>query len=545
MHPLSRRLLQGALLFSTLCLAALAAERTKITVLSTTDLHSHVAPVDYFTNKPSQDGLAKIATLIAQERKAAPKALLLDIGDTIQGTPLGYFHARKHPEPIDPTIAVMNHLGFTSMTVGNHEFNFGRPTLHKAQGEAKFPWLSANIVRKADQSPLFTPYIIREVDGVRIAILGITTAGIPYWENAETIADLDFLSPTETAARYVRLLREQEHADIVIAAMHTGIEEDLSSGIKPPGQIERENAALDIANNVPGIDLILMGHTHRMIDPLVVNGVLVAQAGYWGNRLVAAELYVERAAPGQPWKLLAKSAHNLNVTEAVQPDPEVMKIVEPYHVETQAWLDKPIGHSADALVGTLAREEDSALLDLIHRVQLEAGKADISFAASFNPSARIPKGDVSVRNIYSLYTYENTLCVVELTGAQVKEALEHAARYYLPWEEGKSIAQLANPRIPGYNFDTAEGVSYQIDLRRPIGERVINLSRDGKPLDPAAKFRVAVNNYRQNGGGGYLMFRKAPVLQRISTEVRDLIIDWVERHSEIPATPSANWSFVK
>ena len=537
------RTLVCLLLSAGLGLGAFAVERTKVTVLSTTDLHAHVAPVDYFTNRPTQDGLAKIQSLVLQARKADPTLLLIDCGDTIQGTPLGYYHMRYQPQLTDPMMLTMNHMGYVSMTVGNHEFNFGRQVLDKARSEAKFPWLCANIVRKADQQPLFTPYIIKVVNGVRVGILGITTPGIPYWENPDRIADLDFLNPIETAARYVPVLRQQEKVDVVVLAAHMGFEEDLSTGKQPPDLIPFESTVIAIARTVPGIDIAFMGHTHRNNPAVVINNTLISQAGNWGNRLAQADLYLERENADSPWRVIARGATTTAPTDAVPADETVMALVKPYHEATQAWLDHQIGTCAQTITGAKAREEDSAILDLVHKVQLEAGKADISFAASFNPASHVNQGKVTVRDIYSLYTYENTLAVVELTGRQVKEALEHSCNYYLPYEAGKTIAQHANPRVPGYNFDTAEGLSYEIDLRRAPGERIIKLMRDGKPFDLAATYRVAINSFRKNGGGGYRMFREAKAVAVDSREVRDLIMEWIEARGEVPSTPTGNWRF--
>ncbi len=177
-------------------------------------------------------------------------------------------------------------------------------------------------------------------------------------------------------------------------------------------------------------------------------------------------------------------------------------------------------------------------------MQLEAGKADVSMAACFNPQARIPKGPVTVRDIAGLYEYENTLVTLELTGKQLQDALEHSARYFREYQPGKSVAELVDQRIPGYNFDIAEGVTYELDLTKPFGQRIQNLKFKGQPLNPTQKFRVVTNNYRVNGGGGFTMFKDAPVVYRSSEEVRELIIDWVERNKTIPTQASNNWRIV-
>src|SRR5258707_11073575 len=172
-------------------------------------------------------------------------------------------------------------------------------------------------------------------------------------------------------------------------------------------------------------------------------------------------------------------------------------------------------------------------------------RSDVSMAAAFNLSARIPKGQVTVRDIAGLYEYENTLVTLELTGQQLKDALEHSARYFREYEPGKSLNELVDHRIPGYNFDIAEGVAYEIDLKKPFGQRIQNLKLKGQTLSPSQKLRVVTNNYRVNGGGGFTMYKDAPVIYRSSEEVRELIIDWVERHKNIPTDADNNWRIVQ
>jgi 2',3'-cyclic-nucleotide 2'-phosphodiesterase/3'-nucleotidase len=542
--PLSAARLPSFLL---LVLAALAAplgraERVQVTLLSTTDLHGNLFPVDYGRDRPAELGLAKVATLIRDIRREVPDAVLLDCGDTIQGTPLAYHHARLLNDPVDPMMLAMNALGFVSMTIGNHEFNFGLPVLQKARREAVFPWLSANTLRDGTEEPAFPAFLIRTVRGVRVGILGITTPGIPNWETPPHYAGLSFADPVASARRWTAHLRDEQGVDLVVAAVHMGIEENLATGAPTPGQLPSENAALAIARQVPGVDVIFMGHTHRSVPSLMVGDVLLAQAGRWGDRLARVDVYLDRPEASARWRVAAKSAVALPVTAATAADPEILALARPYHERTQAWLATPIGRSARELSASDSRLRDAAIVDLIHRVQLDAGRADVSFAASFTLDARVPAGQVTVRDIAGLYVYENTLVVVELTGAQVREALEHAARYFRPYSPGKSAAELVDPTIPGYNFDLAEGVEYVIDLRRAPGDRIVDLRLGGAPLDPARKLRVAINNYRHNGGGGYTMFRGAPVLQRSSEEIRNLIIQWVTRQGEIPQEPTNNWT---
>jgi len=532
-----------ALIFATFPFAGQgSARRVQIVILGTTDQHGNIFPIDYYTDKRDNRGLAKLATLIKRVRKESPNVVLIDSGDTIQGTPLEYYHNKKNNNPPDPMMLGMNALQFDAMAVGNHEYNFGLKVLEKARSEAKFPWLSANTYDKGTGETHYKPYIVKEVEGVRVGILGLTTPGIPTWENPPNYPGLEFHEPLLEAKKWVPILRGKEHADVVVIAMHMGIEADLRTGEINPGQVRNENQAMAIAKQVPGVDLIFMGHTHRDVPSLVINGVLLTQANFWGRHLARADLYLENVA--NKWRIYARSARTIPVDDKVDADEEILKLGEPYNRETQAWLSREIGESAEDLSAEQAPFRDTAILDLIQRVQLEAGKAQVSMAAVFNPQARIAKGPVTVRNIAGLYVYENTLVVIEVSGRQLKDALEHSAKYFRPYEPGKSPADLVNEKIPTYNYDIAEGVTYELNISKPIGQRIEKLEYQGNPVLPAQKFRLATNNYRVNGGGGYTMYKGAAVVYRSSEEIRELIIDWVERHKTIPTEPTNNWKIV-
>jgi len=523
-----------------------APPRAHVVILSTTDMHGRVFPIDYYTNKYDNVGIAKVATLVKEARKRDADLMLVDSGDTIQGTPLEYFHNKRNNTPPDPMMLAMNALHYDAMTVGNHEYNFGWQVLDKARSEAQFPWLSANTYDtevKGDGPNHYQPYIIKEVQGVRIGVLGLTTPGIPNWENRSNYKGVEFRETVSEAKKWVPILREKEKADVVVIAMHMGIEEDLRTGQPSPSNVPNENAAIAIARQVPGVDVILMGHTHSEVGALFVNGVLLTQANRWASHVARVDLYLEKTESGR-WQVIMKSSRTIPVTEKTEIDPEIAKLGEPYDKETQTWLGRAIGESAEELTAQQCRFHDSAIIDLIQQVQLEAGNADVSMAACFNERAHIPKGQVTVRDIAGLYEYENTLVTVELTGQQLKDALEHSARYFKDYQPGKSLNELVDSRIPGFNFDVAQGVSYDIDLTKPTGQRIQNLKFKGQPLSPTQKLRVVTNNYRVNGGGGFTMYKDAPVIYRSSAEVRELIIDWVEKHKTVPTKADDNWRIV-
>ncbi len=552
---MNRKRLRTSWLFAVLALALYGAaapartgqghdatpSRVTLTFLSTTDIHGHLVPWDYYGNKAVNPSLAKIATLVHQVRSTAPNALLLDCGDTIQGTPLAYYFAKKDTTVPNPSIAVMNAMGYDAMAAGNHEFNFGLEVLRKARSEAHFPFLAANIRTTgavAGGKSLFQPFIIKNVSGVRVAIVGFITPGVPRWEIPANYAGYTFEPIVEAAKRVIPEVRPK--ADLVVAIVHSGLGRDPQTG-QPPAmdQISGENATWELAEQVPGIDLIFFGHTHQEVPEKFIRGVLLSQPKNWGGSLARADVEMDRDASGH-WRVAAKHSETILVTDAVAPDPEIMKIAEPYHEATQKYLDTPIATSAVALNGLDARVVDHPLVDLIHTVQMEVGQADVSMATMLFTGVRIPAGPVTVREIAALYVYENTLYTVEMNGGQLRQLLEHAASLLPAWPfpEGQPV------HLPSYSIDSAEGVSYKIDLRRPAGDRIVNLTFRGKPLDPGQKLRVATNNYRYTGGGRYEVYRGLPVVYRSPQEIRELLIEYLSRTKTIPPRADNNWEII-
>jgi 2',3'-cyclic-nucleotide 2'-phosphodiesterase/3'-nucleotidase len=513
------------------------ADRVRITLLGTTDLHGNIFPVDYYTNQPANRGLAKIATLVQQIRDEQKNVLLLDSGDTIQGTPLAYYFARKDTTKLNPTIAAMNALGYDAMAVGNHEFNFGLDVLWKAKRESKFPWLAANIKQTYSMgNRFFEPYIIKNVGGVRVAIVGFITPGVPRWEIPANYKGYEFELIPEAAKRVIPEARKK--ADLVVAIVHSGLERDPQTGQSYSDQMENENAVGALAEQVPGIDVILYGHSHREVPTKVINGVLLVQARNWGQSLARVDVEMERSANG--WKVASKSSTVIPVTDAVAADAGILKLTQAYHDTTEKYLDTPVATSSKALDASTARYEDHPFVDQIHKVQMEYGKADVSLATMFFSRLQIPAGQVTLRQVAGLYIYENTLYTVEMNGKQLREVLEHAAEFFPGWPfpPGERV------RLPGYNADCAEGVEYTIDLTQPVGQRIRDLKYKGAPLAEDQKLRVAINNYRYAGGGRYATLQGLPVVYRSPMETRELIIESVSRTGKLLTEANGNWKIV-
>jgi 2',3'-cyclic-nucleotide 2'-phosphodiesterase/3'-nucleotidase len=228
-----------------------------------------------------------------------------------------------------------------------------------------------------------------------------------------------------------------------------------------------------------------------------------------------------------------------------EPDREVLALAKPYHEVTERYLTTPVAEARAELDGRFGRIRDTALIDAIHAVQMHYAKADVSFTALFNPRVRVPRGRVTVRDIAALYVYDNELYAIEGTGRMVKDALENAARFFNECPDAAcSQGPLINRAIIGYQYDMAQGVEYEIDLTKPVGQRILNLRRKGRPLAPDAKLRIAVNNYRYGGSGGYSMFRGAKVLWQSSQDVRNLMIEYFTERGVLPARPDENWRIV-
>jgi 2',3'-cyclic-nucleotide 2'-phosphodiesterase/3'-nucleotidase len=509
-----------------------------LTILHTSDLHGHVAATDELADRDFGEGLARVASAVKAIRGEGHPLLLLDSGDTIQGTPAqALVFQGKAGNGSDPTIRAMNQLGYDAMAVGNHEFDFGLERLEKSRREAKFPWLTANVLRGKGE-PAFPPYAIRELAGVRIGILGLTTQSVPYWESPGNIEGLQFADAVVAARRYVSLLRSQEHCDLIVVIAHMGFERDPATGEDRGGSVE--NQAYALATEVTGIDLLLTGHTHTDIPPRQLGKVWISQPGRFGNTLTRFDVHLERR--GGKWAVEAVTGQNLPM-KTVAAEPGIAAAIEPEHRAAMAILSETVARLAVPLTASTARVADTALLDWLHAVQLREGKADLSFASLLPGSLpEWPSGPLTVRQIWSLYPYENQLVTVQATGRQIREALEVAARCVsgVTIQDGQPVWK-RNPRVWGYNCDTAEGIEYAIDPTRPEGKRLLVLKRNGKTVGDDEVFKVALNSYRAAGGGGYLVWRQCPRVSTAETSVRDLLLEDARKKGVIAPEADGNW----
>jgi 2',3'-cyclic-nucleotide 2'-phosphodiesterase/3'-nucleotidase len=555
----------------------------RITVLGTTDLHGNVYNWNYFadaeyTDRNNNDiGVAKAATLIkaVREERGADRCITLDAGDTIQGTPLAYYYAKIDPitgGSEHPMATAMNALGYDAAALGNHEYNYGLDTLRAFEDQCDHPLLSANSVDWDTGEPVFTPYVMKTVrlpaGPVTIGILGLVTPGVAIWDKANVEGRVRFPGIVEQAKVMVPRMKA-EGADVVIVSCHSGPVPSSSYGDALPYP---ENASRQLAEQVPDIDAVLVGHAHIEVPELKVTNevtgrtVLLSEPLYWGMRVSVMDL--DLVPTGRGGYRVKHSAATLLNANTVPEDAEIAALVRPAHEKVLAYVNSVIGTCTEAMSAATSRYEDTAAMDFINLVQGEAVKAALvgtaseglpvlSIAAPFNKDAAIPQGEVTVRDVAGLYIYDNTLLGITLTGAQVKDYLEKSATYFkqvtsagpfAPSAVTNAVTDTAPNGTPDYNYDIMGGLdaalTYDIDIAKAPGSRIVGLAYDGVAVGDTEEFVVAINNYRQSGGGGFPHVTTAPVVYNRQVEIRQLLIDWVSAQGTIdpPSFFSVDWN---
>ncbi|MEV1076607.1 bifunctional metallophosphatase/5'-nucleotidase [Micromonospora parva] len=548
-----------------------------LTLLGTSDTHGNVYNWDYYRDAEYDDskqndiGVAKLATLINQIRRErrGKATLVLDAGDTIQGTPLATYYAKQEPITATgekhPMARAMNVIDYDAVTLGNHEFNYGLPLLDLWIRQLGFPALAANAVNAKTGKPAFLPYVIKKVSlgfaapTLRVGILGLTNPGVAIWDKGNVEGKLRFDDMIETAAKWVPIMRARG-ADLVLISAHGGDSGTSSYGPELPN----ENPVALIAQQVPGIDAILFGHAHNeVVERFVTNEqtgaqVLLSEPSKWGQRLTRMDFTLARER-GR-WTITKKAATMLNTNTVVE-DPKVLAAVRAQHQKTIAYVNQVVAQSTVELSAAESRYQDTPILDFINHVQTEvvgaalAGTAYadlpvLSIAAPFSRTAVFPAGDVKIRDVAGLYVYDNTLEAVVLSGAEVRAYLEYSAKFFRTLAPGAPVdpEQISDPAVPDYNYDVFSGVDYDIDISKPVGQRITRLVLAGTdtPVADNAQFVVAVNNYRRSGGGNFPGIVKTQVYNA-QQEIRQLLIDWAQAKGTIDPADffQPNWRLVR
>ena len=560
-----KKLLIAALLLGGLWSGVVAQDKVvKLKIVETSDVHGNFYPYDFIRRQPASGSLARVQAFVRQERQRyGDNLILLDNGDILQGQPSAYYY--NYMDTVSPhlTAEMQNYMDYDAGTVGNHDIETGRAVFDRWAADCRFPVLGANVIDRSTGRPHFKPYVMLEREGVRIAILGMITPAIPMWLSENLWPGLSFEDMEATARRWMPVIREQEKPDLIIGLFHAGKKAVLMGGKY------RDNASVEVACNVPGFDVVLAGHDHARACFQVANadGDSVWVVNPANNAVTVGD--VEVTLTLQDGKVTGKRVESrLTDVGALEPDRDFMVHFSAQYDTIQAFVSKKIGRFTRSISTRPAYFGPSAFVDLIHRLQLEIGQAEISLAAPLSFDARIEEGDICVSDMFNLYKYENMLYTMSLSGKEIRGALEMSYALWTnqmqapdddllllrePSGQGKGAEERTFFCNPSYNFDSAAGILYTVDVTRPAGQKVTILSMaDGTPFDENRMYRVAVNSYRGNGGGE-LLTRGAGIPQEklkdrilFSTDkdLRYYLMQYIAQRKVITSESLEQWKFI-
>lgn len=557
---LLRSLVLPALSLSS-CLYAQERD-VKLKIVQTSDVHGNFYPYDFIRRQESAGSLARIHAFVEKKREIYGRnLLLLDNGDILQGQPTAYYYNYVDTLSAHLTSEMMNFMGYDAGNMGNHDVETGRTVFDRWASDCRFPILGANIIDTLSGCPHFKPYQVFWRDGVKVVVLGMITPAIPVWLSESLWPGLRFDDMEQTAARWMKVIREEERPDLVIGLFHAGKEAQWLGGKY------RENASVEVARNVPGFDIVLMGHDHAQARMWVKNvagdSVLVmnpANNGVVVSNIDVAFHLVDGKVTGKKISGVLSQTKNYGISQAF------MERFAPQYDVIGNFVGKKIGHLSETISTRSAYFGSSAFVDLIHRLQLQISGAQISLAAPLSYDARIEAGDIFVSDMFNLYKYENMLYVMRLSGKEIKGALEMS---YALWTNRMTspddhLLLLRSEPRPGaedraafqnfsYNFDSAAGICYTVDVTKPEGEKVTIISMaDGSPFEMERMYEVTVNSYRGNGGGELLTVGAGISQEELPTRIvrstdKDLrfyLMNYIEAHQDVDPHPLGQWKFV-
>ena len=538
------------------CTSSVEKEVT-LKFIETTDVHGCYFPYDFIRQKPAKGSLARVSSYVKALRKDwGDRLLLVDNGDILQGQPVAYYYNYIDTASVHANAAILNYMQYDLATVGNHDIEAGHAVYDRWVSQCNFPILGANVIDTLTGKPYFEPYKVFEREGVTVAVLGMITPAIPSWLPEKLWSGLRFEDMETCARRWVKEIREKEQPDVLVGLFHAGPEGNELDGVI-------ENGSAEVAKNVPGFDVVFMGHDHRRCNEKIVNieGDSVLLIDPANRAVTVAEVTLNIRKKGDT--VISKSVEGKLTDVAESPvDEEFMTTFASQYEATQAFVQRKIG-SIDHTISTRdAYFGSSAFIDLIHQLQLDITGADLSFCAPLSFDSEIRKGDIYMSDMFNLYKYENMLYTMELTGREIKGFLEMS---YAIWTNQMKKASdhllLLNDKDngfgrfknPSFNFDSAAGVIYTVDVTKPEGEKVTLISlANGQPFELDKTYRVAVNSYRGNGGGDLLTkgsgIPKSELAKRIvfatDKDLRYYLMKRIEEVKVLHPQPLNQWKFI-
>lgn len=539
-----------------------AVETTKIKLICTGDVHGAIFPYDFIENEPLNTSLAQIYTYIKEQRNVkSQEVVLLDNGDFLQGQPVVYYSNYEKHEGPHICADVMNFMGYDAASVGNHDLETGHEVYDNLVKEFNFPWLAANAVNKKTGEPYFAPYAIINRKNVKIAIIGMITPTIPVWLPEKIWEGMEFQDMVECAKKWVKIVKEKEDPDLIVGLFHSGVDSTYNNHSNE--DYMNENASNLVAQRVPGFDIIFAGHDHQEFNMVVRNcesgRVIILDPKNCAKLAAVASVQIKK----ENGKLVDKKITGLIMEmNSCEPDREMMKRYADYIKMIKHYVSKPIAKFTRTISSRDAMFGNSAFVDLIHSIQLEATGADVSFAAPLTFDSKVDKGTVCIRDMFKLYKFENLLYTVQLTGKEILDYLEYS---YGSWFNTMSdrkdhlvlfeVDERGNGRTAGkfYNYSSASGINYTVDLTKPAGEKItIQGFTDGRKFELDSIYKVAINSYRGNGGGGHLTdgsgINHDDLLKRIISstdkDLRYIIMQHIEAMRIVSPKAKGNWKAI-
>lgn len=546
------------------------AQTLTLKFIETSDVHGALFPWDFKNDKPANTSLAQVYNYVQEQRAdTSQSVILLDNGDILQGQPVVYYSNFEKTNVEHICASVMNYMQYDAATVGNHDIEAGHAVYDKLSKEFNFPWMAANAIDTKTNKPYFKPYTILERDGVKIAVLGLITPGIPMWLPEDIWSGIDFQDMVLSAKKWVKIIEEKEKPDVLIGLFHAGVDPNYNG--QTADMPRNENASQLVAEQVPGFDVVFVGHDHNSWDYWVQNSagekVLILGTRSAAQTITEATVVLSKNEQTNSWE--KEITGKVVQIENIKPDQAFMQRFKPEFDEVKAYVSKPIGRFSETISAEESLFGDSPFIDLIQGIQLSLTKADVSFVAPLSLHAQIKKGEVYVRDMFNLYKYENLLYTMQLSGQEIKDYLEYS---YGLWfnqmknenddllnfkrdAEGNLVMEHGRPRFAAsyFNFSSAAGITYTVDVSKPIGERItIQSMADGTPFDLDKMYKVAVNSYRGNGGGGHLTLgAKIPedelasrVLNSTPKDLRYYLMKWIEKEKVVYPKRLNNWQVI-
>lgn len=499
----------------------------KLVIYQTSDLHGFVYPTNYVTEKSL--GILKIGTYILKDEKNYDESLKIDCGDLIQGSALTHYLSKQKIDT-NPITELLEDIGYDAYTLGNHEFNYGLDYLNTAYKTISNKIINSNIKGLAFDSK---PYKIFDFNGFKVGCIGFTTSFIPNWEQEKNIKNLEFLDPVKVYGEYENKLKEK--SDMIIVCYHGGFEKSLDGNNTPTEKLTKENQASELLENYDSIDIVLSGHQHRSFITKV-NGVICTQPMHNGQNFTKIVIDTETKEATYELVDVSKLNDEINI--------ELEKRFTNLNKELQEYLDKEIGHFKNDIILDdifIARLKGHPFINFLHEVQLDISNADFSALSLFDTAIGFKK-NVSIRDVLINYPYPNTLKVLKIKGSKVKEAIEKSATYFvLENNEVKINNEFLVPKIQNYNYDTFAGLTYEIDLNKDFGNRVVSMKKDGKEIDLNEDYTIVLNNYRASNTAIYPAYENAEVVKEINMDMSELIIDYFQRNHEVDVPTESSY----